>query len=155
MNKIITATIFLAVLMLGVAGVLAVPDDNLQDVSANVNTFVSISVNDINFGNLNPGGTPSLQTSTITIGGQNNVNLDIAIQLNDPSSDALFELISMNLISISGGNPVILGIGSHAGSITDENGVFHKDIPMSLTAPEDTSPGAKAGVIIYTAMQHI
>lgn len=152
MNKFLVLAI-LGALML-TTGALAVVDQDIQDINAVVDEVIDISVNNLNFNKVQPGAVAGPQTSVITLGVNNNVNLTVTLSVTDPGTTELFN----NLIYDLDGNGI-----ANEDKIGEATPPYQFDVPDDSTfnilawldVPAGFVPGPDNGVVQYTAAKDI
>jgi len=147
MKKIL---VFLVMISLVMPIVIADPDD--QTVNAEVEDFIDISVNNIQYGPVAPNSI-SDQISTITVEENNNVDLTVDITVTDTGVGDLFTHIIFDLEDDGFGDNTEIGVATLQIDIDDDSGA--NDIPTRLQVPVGFAPGSTSGVVEYIAMKRI
>ncbi|MEK6875538.1 MAG: hypothetical protein AABX30_02550 [Nanoarchaeota archaeon] len=152
MKKILVFLVMISVLMTGM--VMAISGEP-QTTEADVESVIEANVIDtLDFGLVIPDQDSDPVDSVITVGANNNVDLDVDIQLtSDPDTlfvNIFFDLDDSSTYEDSEQLDEILHY-----FINDPVGLQDFPITTILRVPEGFSPGSKAGTITYTIVEAI
>ncbi|MFA4952972.1 MAG: myxococcus cysteine-rich repeat containing protein [Candidatus Pacearchaeota archaeon] len=142
------------VMMFGLMGIVMASSET-QTTSGDVQTAVDANVSDtLPFGSVVAGQDSNPQDSVITIGANNNVNLQVAMELTI-NTGLLFQNIFMDLDKSGTYEDTEQLDQILYYSITDIIGQHDFPITTILRVPTGFNPGAKTGVITYTITEYI